>query len=183
MKNDNTLEISDEARAICDLVIRGAFTEALEVAINILDTCETIPSDVYRFKSIAESAIGDHAQAMKTLESSLGDFSNEADWYLAGEYCLELGKINEAIDYLTKAIDLSLAKSDTYFLEVCYIERAYAYVKIGDPEGASKDLVNLEQDASVSWLRGITPITKQNLQESLGKTGKKRKQKRGQNRI
>lgn len=91
-----------------------------------------------------------------------------AVFYLAGEYALELQNIHKALDYLSKAIAVSIKRADTYYLSSCYLLRAYILIGSGDLESARQDLEAIESDdVAISWIPNVPLISKKDMMESI----------------
>lgn len=154
MKLRETEELLCELNKINNLIIQEKFRESLDMIDSVLHSdLEVKTTTIFRLKALAECAIGNRGQAYETIKGALNERSDVADWHQAGEYALELGFIDEALTYLSAAINYSLAHNNDYYLSTCYLERAYIYIQLNEKRKALDDLEHLEGNESIGWLK------------------------------
>jgi tetratricopeptide (TPR) repeat protein len=123
--------------------------------------------DLVRRARLASSVyfcLGDIATSLTALESMLNSTEAEIrDFYLASEYALELLKLDATIKHASRAIEISLARGDRYFVSACYLLRAYAYIKSGDSASARKDIAQLPEDSAITWLFNAPRLSRSSL--------------------
>lgn len=162
--NDTILEVETYVK---NLVIDKKFNEALDYINNIGDK-STVTADIILSKAIALNGLREKGKALEFLESISDQYNNIAIWHQAGEYALELGFSEKSLDYLTKAINLSLDEKNDYYLSTCYLERAYIYINQGETEKARIDLDSFkDEDTSIFWLKNIEALNKVSLRKKI----------------
>lgn len=93
------------------------------------------------------------------------------DLYLAGEWALDAGLYQEAIDMLSRSVTESFAESDTWYIESAYLARAYARIMIGEYKMAGDDLAKIDDVIEITWLGNHPKISKETLLGMLRKAG------------
>jgi len=150
----------------------GHYDQVIELADQLLAKFGVFACFL-SLKALAQSnaGIGDQEAYLTLQEALRAPDADIGDWYVAGEYALELGRFDEAADYFSQAINLSQQQGDDYYLSCCYVLRPYALVQLGKTELARTDLdkVGDDEDSTITWLYKIGPISKQSVLKSIKK--------------
>jgi tetratricopeptide (TPR) repeat protein len=91
------------------------------------------------------------------------------DLYLAGQWSLDSGFYEKAIELLTRSLSESTLVNETWYMGSAYIARAYARVLIGENELALEDLAQINDDVELSWLLNHPPVSKLSLLAQIKK--------------
>lgn len=165
-KPDDPSSFFPELERLEKAVLEGKdFGLALALADKLLGDAGHQYAAVMRQKSLAEYGLGCLDDAYKSIQSVVTSGEAQiADFQMAAEYALQLRKFKAAVEYLSRTILLSQQGGDAYYLSTCYLERAYAFLELGEKEKALLDLEKLvDDDDAVTWLANIPPLTKQSL--------------------
>lgn len=136
---------------------------ALDLIVQFEEENDSVDFEILRFKSRALSILGKREKSLETLKLFLQDSTNLSDWHLASEIAIELGCFSDAKGYLSKTIELSLKSESDYFLQTCYLERAFVKIELQEFESAFADLNQVNEAENIFWLKGIKPINKKSL--------------------
>ncbi|MDQ0568339.1 tetratricopeptide (TPR) repeat protein [Variovorax paradoxus] len=80
--------------------------------------------------------------------------------FFAGQYMLELGLHQQAIQHLTRCVEICESSHEHWYLDSAYLLRAYCAAHVGNRELARRDLAHLGDDADMSWLAVDPPVSK-----------------------
>lgn len=146
-----------------ELVKNREFKTALDFILEFEKNHDPIEVEVSRYKARALSALGERKKSLEILEQFIQDSTDLADWHLASELSIELGQLNDAKGYLSKTIEISLEMGNEYFLQTCYLERAYVKILLKEFKSAVSDLNKVDECENIFWLNGISSINKKGL--------------------
>jgi Flp pilus assembly protein TadD len=105
----------------------AVFTEILEVDPHC--------AKAYQARAIACLRLNDDKAALKDIEAAIKcEPKNSRLYYHKGAILLKRGNLNEALEYLNNAIDLSPAYAPAYVL------RSKVYERLGDQDAADMDM-------------------------------------------
>ncbi len=110
------------------------YDEAIEIFDRVLkedkDACKA-----YQARAVAYFKKGDTASALKDIDSAIECAPENARFYYhKGAILFQQGLLDEAIDALSRSIDIDPSYASPYLL------RGQIYERLGDEEGASSDM-------------------------------------------
>lgn len=116
-------------------------------------------------RAIALTELRRTEEGLATLESVMDSEQVQiAVFYFAGEYALELRDPHKALEYFSKAIATSIEREDAYYLNICYLLRAYLLIDNGDFVSAQRDLDLIDnEDCCVTWIPNIPRVARNDL--------------------
>lgn len=132
---------------------RGDYHLAIQHFEKLLDVPYPHGDSVFFHLAVAYERVGRLEDAVTTYQRAIGsDMSNPFAYYNAGNICMRMGKLSDAIAYYTSAIEHGHSLSNPQQLAF-YRQRGAAYRKNGEFEKAAQDYVWLRQEAAGSTPR------------------------------
>jgi tetratricopeptide (TPR) repeat protein len=104
-----------------------------------------------------EEAYARLSQILTTDECTLDDL------YLAGEWALDAGLYQTAIDLFSRTINESESMKDSWYLDGVYLARAYARAQTGAHDLAKDDLALVPDGVELTWLRNHSALSKESV--------------------
>lgn len=138
-------------------------TEAVRAALEALPPLTGADEqERIRLLALSQRGRGSTEGALSLLESALGSpHVRIEDFYFAGEFSLELQRLDKAFDYLSRAIAKSLAEGDKGYLDCGYLARAYIHVRNGNLALARNDLDAIEDDdGAINWIPNVPALNR-----------------------
>jgi len=162
--NNNVIGNEAELLANLDMLFKNReFEVALNSIVEFEKNQNSIDVEVSRFKARILSILGEGKKSLEILEQYVHESKDLADWHLVSELMIEQGRFREAKECLSKTIDLSLEIENEYFLQTCYLERAYVKILLKEFTSANLDLDQVDESENVFWLKGVESISKSRL--------------------
>jgi tetratricopeptide (TPR) repeat protein len=92
------------------------------------------------------------------------------DIYLAGEWALDSGKYDTAIDLLTQTLSESEKLNEPWYVDSALLARAYARILTSDFDQAVDDLSKIKENVRLTWLRNHPTIDKNSILAKLNRS-------------
>jgi tetratricopeptide (TPR) repeat protein len=96
-----------------------------------------------------------HADALSAIKKAIEiDREEPAYHFNISRLYMEVGAFCNAVETLSECIETSGRIQNDYYLEACYLYRAYCHLRIGHLADAEQDLERVTDDAKV-WMDGL----------------------------
>lgn len=108
--------------------------------------------------------------AINLLKQSVLNYKSiDSARFFAGQYLLELGNYEEAIEQLTECIKLCGLSGELWYLDSSYLLRAYCAAKTNNAKLANDDLNRIDDDDAMSWIPVEPVVSKSSINFMLQK--------------
>lgn len=121
------------------------------------DRAEYVPHfEVHKAQVLHQSGqLGDAAQLL--IRTAAQHDSVDSVHFFAGQYLLELSRYREAIQHLTRCVDICKSSGENWYLDSAYLLRAYCAARSGNAEQARRDLTHVADDEEMFWV-AVEPV-------------------------
>lgn len=118
-------------------------------------------SDLLRKKSYAALSHRDLYEAIECRREIINRGEGKlGDYYLVGEWSVELKNYELAIEMLTYCIEKGYEQNSQWYENSAYILRAYSFIQLDNYQEARKDVENSYVSETISWLEGHPDLDK-----------------------
>jgi tetratricopeptide (TPR) repeat protein len=160
------LELADNLRMAYDLVQNGQYEEALRICDWLSEDPSTRCAGV-RERAAVREHMGDFDGAIRDLRNVIAMNTDEPnDYHQLGILLLRGGYIDEAIVYLSKAIELEKAINIYYYTNSCLLHKAYAELCIGNWQKAKLDCQSLPAGYKI-YLYGKGMVSREQIESEV----------------
>ena len=124
----------------------------------MIDDDPNIDSTKLREEFRHERRYGDVHKAYLLVPGILNSPDAElTDFFSAGECALRINFFAEAVEYMSKTIELSQRDRDEYYLDQAYFWRAYAFFRLNDFGSALSDLETVKHVDVPFYVYSVVP--------------------------
>jgi len=125
--------------------------------------------DAIRKKAAIHAYMKNHAEAIALLSFVIAEDPNEPGYYFTRAWSyLENGNLTEAVQDLTKSIELGSQRNFDYYTESAYFFRAVALLKLGRYSEAVADCEHVRDDFLI-YLYSTGKISKSDILEQAAR--------------
>lgn len=147
-------EYDDEQDDRITDLLRSQPEHALDLARDLVNRFPNIGRSWQRL-SHAYNATKMHADALSAIKKAIEiDREEPAYHFNISRLYMEVGAFCNAVETLSECIETSGRIQNDYYLEACYLYRAYCHLRIGHLADAEQDLERVTDDAKV-WMDGL----------------------------
>lgn len=147
-------EYDDEQDERITDLLRSQPEHALDLAKDLVARFPTTGRSWQRLAH-AYDAKKMHADALLAIKKAIEiDREEPAYQFNISRLHMRVGAFCNAVETLSRCIDTSVRLQNDYYLEACYLYRAYCHLRIGHLADAEQDLERVTDDATV-WMNGL----------------------------
>jgi tetratricopeptide (TPR) repeat protein len=160
----NEEELEHLLGRIYDLAKRGSYVDALKACDVLIEEAATKKAGLRERAAVKEHS-GDIAGAVMDLAELIASGSVEpADFHQLGVWTLCTGSAHDAVDYLSKALQLGERAGFHAYTNSSYLHRAEAHLRLGNLAEAFADCAKLPEGYK-TYVEGVGMRSKEQIQQ------------------
>jgi tetratricopeptide (TPR) repeat protein len=150
----------------------GRFEEALDLCEQLI-TAPAARTAGLRQRAAVRELQGKHGDAISDLKLVLSESADEpADYHALGLLQLEIGQTRDAVESLTRCLEIGRASNFGYYSNSCLFFRAIAHMKLNDLEEALADCSQLPPGYSTHVI-GEGMMSREGILEQIKRRGRR----------